>query len=98
MFSTDKSERHWPVLIAALFSIIPFFITFGISVSGQPLLLLAFLNILNRKTRVWEYGFIILFPFYSTIIWSAAFVNLLVGFVLLIQHVHRLRSQNLQPI
>jgi hypothetical protein len=74
----DKSERHWPILIAALFSIIPFFITFGISVSGQPLLLLAFLNILNRKTRIWEYGFIILFPFYSTIIWSAAFVNLLV--------------------
>jgi hypothetical protein len=73
-----KEEQQWPILLAALFSIIPLFIILGISVSGHALLLLAFLNILNRKTNYWEYGFIVLFPFYSTIIWSAAFVNLMV--------------------
>ena len=75
---SKKDERHWAVLIASLFSIIPFFITLGISVAGQPLLLYAFLNILNRRGNYWEYGFILLFPFYSTIHWAILFVNLLV--------------------
>lgn len=72
---TRRGEAHWPVLIAALYSIIPFFATFGISLSGLPLLLLAFLNILTGRSRFWEYGFIIIFPFYSNIVWSAPFVN-----------------------
>ena len=74
---TEEDEKHWPVLIAALFSIIPLFITFGASVSGQPLLLFACLNVLNKKTKYWEYLVILAFPFYANIVWSAAFVNLM---------------------
>lgn len=74
----SEEQKHLPILIAALFSIIPLFITFGITVSGQPLLLLAFLNILNRKTRYWEFCYILLFPFWANLVYSALFVNLLV--------------------
>lgn len=74
---TDENEKHWAILIASLFSIIPFFITFGVSVAGQPLLLLAFLNVLNKRTNYWEYFAIIAFPFFANIVWSAAFVNLM---------------------
>ncbi len=35
------------------------------------------MNILNKRSNYWEYGFIILFPFYSTLHWAAPFVNLM---------------------
>lgn len=63
-------------LIASIFTLIPFFTAFGITVSGLPLLVYIFLNILNKRSSYWEYVFILLFPFYSSIIWGAPFINL----------------------
>jgi hypothetical protein len=81
---TEDDERHWPVLIGSLYSIIPFFTTFGISIAGLPLLMLAFLEILKDRSRYRAYAFIVFFPFYSNMVWSILFVNALALAVLIV--------------
>lgn len=79
-----NAPPHYTLLVALIFSLIPFFKPFGITVAGLPFLLLAFLNILKRKTNYWEWGYILLFPFYSSIVWGAPYINILLGLIWLI--------------
>lgn len=70
-------EASWlPIrtAIALCFALVPGYIVHGISVSGQPLLLVAFLNLLHNRARWTDWLFIAFFPFYSFLVWSGLFI------------------------
>jgi hypothetical protein len=75
-------ERPWAftrVAIAFLFALVPCYIVHGVSVTGQPLLLFAFLNLLNRQGHWSNWLIIVLFPFYSFFVWSGLFICIALG-------------------
>ena len=69
---------HWrrglSFCIAFAFSILPFYPLYGLSVAGQPLLLFAFLNILNKRYGWQEFAIIALFGFSSAMLLSGFFI------------------------
>jgi hypothetical protein len=65
--------------VALLFALVPGYTVHGISVTGQPLLLLAFLNLLNRRASWRDWLVVGLFPFYSFLVWSGLFVGTLLA-------------------
>lgn len=73
-FLTDHSHRWIVWTVAAVFASIPFYSQFGLSVAGQPLLLLSFLNILVRKQTLVDFIVVVAFPFYSHIVLAAPFI------------------------
>ena len=71
-------ELHYnnPVIIygtALCFAILPFYPSAGISIAGQPLLLAAFLNINRGNLKPWNFMIILLFPFYSSLVFGGVF-------------------------
>ena len=76
-------ESSWGftrVALAFLFAIVPGYIIHGVSISGQPLLLYAFLNLLNQKRTHWtDWLIIVVFPFYSFFVWSGLFICVALG-------------------
>ncbi len=75
-------EPSWMIIrtgIAVCFAIVPGYVVHGISVSGQPLLLYAFLNI-ARDRQTWKDWFVIaFFPFYSFLVWAGLFIAVALG-------------------
>jgi hypothetical protein len=64
------SRSSYIVWFAALtFAILPFFIPFGLSVAGQPLVLWAFLNLRKGTKCLYSYLIVALLPFYASIVW-----------------------------
>ena len=92
-------EREWVlerVTVALLFALVPCYTVHGASVSGQPLLLFAFLNLLNvrvgrghRNSTDWL--IIILFPFYSFFVWAGLFICVALGVIGLVRMVQERR-------
>lgn len=56
--------------VSLCFSWIPVFTALGLSVAGQPLVVYAFLNIIKKRDKWWDYLLIFLFPFYTSIVWT----------------------------
>lgn len=80
------------VAVAFLFAVVPGYIVHGASVSGQPLLLFAFLNLLNGHSRGWrgiptDWLIIALFPFYSFFVWAGLFIGVALGVIGLVHMV-----------
>ncbi len=69
--------------VALCFSWIPVFTALGVSVAGQPLLVYAFLNIIKKRTKWYDYLIIISFPFYSSIVWAGPPMFALLGIYLI---------------
>ncbi len=69
------------VAVALLFAVVPCYIVHGASVTGQPLLLFAFLNLLNHRARLTDWLIIILFPFYSFFVWAGLFIGIALGLI-----------------
>jgi hypothetical protein len=67
------------VAIAFLFALVPCYIVHGASVTGQPLVLFAFLNLLKNRSRWSDWLIIILFPFYSFFVWAGLFICITLG-------------------
>lgn len=62
---TDENKRLYVILAALLFSVIPFYSSYGLTVAGQPLLLFAFLNLKSNYYKKWvNYLLIFVFPFF----------------------------------
>ncbi len=59
---------------ALCFALLDFWPSGGLSVAGQPLLLYAFLNFKEKTASFWDYIIIILFPFYSSLVLTGAFI------------------------
>ncbi|MFC2145931.1 DUF6044 family protein [Acidobacteriota bacterium] len=70
------SEKHyWIIVGAALcFALLPFYPAGGISIAGIPLLVYAFLNILNRRWKFTDFLIIFIFPFYSKLALIGIFI------------------------
>ncbi len=66
---------------ALVFALIPTYSNYGLSVMGQPLLLLTFLNLLNGRAGWGSWVMICLFPFYSFLVRSGLYI--LAGLALL---------------
>ena len=83
-FIPEPQKRYIIVVISLLFALIPFETMFGASVSGQPMLLYAFLNILNKKPESMNYILILLFPFYSWLALSGIFIVISLIMILIV--------------
>ncbi|CCG99441.1 hypothetical protein FAES_1431 [Fibrella aestuarina BUZ 2] len=75
----DPPQAPIRVGVALLFALVPCYTVHGASVTGQPLLLFAFLNLLNRRASWRDWLIIALFPFYSFLVWSGLFAGLLLA-------------------
>ncbi len=90
---TESSWAFTRVAISFLFALVPCYIVHGASVTGQPLVLFAFLNLLNRKGRGSDWLIIMLFPFYSFFVWSGLFICIALGILGLVR-MRQLRQMN----
>ncbi len=68
-FVKDREDRYIIYLCAITFAVLPVYMPFGLTVMGQPLLFWAFLNLQDRIRIGLSYAIIILFPFYSSMVW-----------------------------
>lgn len=90
-------EPQWAlvrVAVALLYALVPCYTVHGASVTGQPLLLFAFLNLLNYRTRWWcgiptDWLIIGLFPFYSFFVWAGLFIAVALGLIGLVSMIQR---------
>ena len=80
-------DNNWVVTIVSLcFGFVSYYhIQYGISISGQPLLLFAFLNLLYNKQKWYDWLIIVIFPFYSFIIVTLPFIT---PFLIIIGIIH----------
>lgn len=67
-------SQYIVIALSLCFALVPFKSEYGISVSGQPLLLYAFLNILNKKQNIRDYIVIVFFPFYEYFSFAGIFI------------------------
>jgi hypothetical protein len=70
---TSFSQKQ-AALGAFLFSCIPFFPFFGIGIAGQPLLLNTLINIHKKRSTYTDILVLIIFPFYSSLIFTNIFI------------------------
>ncbi|WP_242919879.1 DUF6044 family protein [Pontibacter liquoris] len=69
-----RGHRYTALACAFVFSMLSYYhIQYGISISGQPLLLWAFLSILRREHRFYHWLVVALFPFYSFMVVTLPF-------------------------
>lgn len=75
IITIEKKEHPWIIAGAGLcFALLPFYHGGGISIAGIPLLLYAFLNILNREEAFVDFLIIFIFPFYSKLALAGVFI------------------------
>jgi len=60
--------------VSLCFALLPFWPSGALSIAGQPLLLYAFLNILNKDLSMKNWLIIIFIPFYSVLVFSNLFL------------------------
>ncbi|MER2998035.1 DUF6044 family protein [Pontibacter populi] len=65
----------WIVLgVSVTFAALPFYSVYGLSITGQPLLLYAFLTLLNKGHNWKSYAIIVLYAFYSSLPLTGFFI------------------------
>lgn len=79
----EQNEQKYSLLVALLFSLLPFWPSAGLSISGLPLITYVFLNIRNGIEAKKEWFIIILFPFYSSFVLSMMFYIVFIGLLYL---------------
>ncbi len=67
----EDSNKTIALGIAVIYSWIPFYPVFGASFVGIPLVIWSFLKILQKKGKWYHFIPILIFPFYSSIVWGA---------------------------
>ncbi|GAB2597191.1 DUF6044 family protein [Spirosoma areae] len=76
------------VTLAFLFALVPCYINHGASVSGQPLVLFAFLNLLTHRSDWRDWFITAVFPFYSFFVWAGLFICVALGILGLAHMLH----------
>lgn len=71
---SNEDSKFIVVGVALAFALLPFNPFRGLGIAGMPLLLNAFLNILNNKWSIFDWGIIGLIPFYSPFTHTGFFV------------------------
>lgn len=85
-------------LVSLCYAMLPFYPSGGISIAGMPLLLYAFLNFYCEESDWKDWAIILLFPLYSSVIFSNLFFTLTFGFVYLILILFRKATFKLKVI
>ena len=76
-----KREDDKPLIIyvSLIFSLIPVYSPFGLSVMSQPTLIHIFILALKNQARYYHYILLVLFPFYSSLVWMGIPLIMLLG-------------------
>lgn len=82
-FSHNNDKISIAFWVAVSFSLLPFNPTPFLTISGQPLLLFAFLNILNNEKRLYNWLIFLVFPFYSSLALAGFAICALFGLILI---------------
>jgi len=78
-FLDNKEDKIILVGVALSFALLPFWPSGGLSVSGMPLLLYAFLNIRSKMWSIIDWTIIALFPLYSSFALAGFFIIVALG-------------------
>ena len=90
-----KSEMmHLVSAIALIYALLPFYSTAGISVAGLPLISYVFLNIRNNIQNSKDWIILILFPIYSSFVFSMMFFITCLFFIWLYDLFNRKNIEN----
>ena len=73
-FTREGDNRLMRMLISLSFALLPVFAVWGISLMGQPFLLNSFMNISKGINRKKDWIIIVLFPFYSLLVFAGFFI------------------------
>ncbi|MCS7037688.1 MAG: DUF6044 family protein [Saprospiraceae bacterium] len=78
-FLPEDSHAFLRAGVALCFSLVPFYLQFGVAV--QPFLLHSLLNLLRRKDTWTDWVCLLLIPFYSSIVWMGTSAVIVAGFL-----------------
>ena len=87
ILADKKSNGYIPYYVACCFALLPFWPQFYASIAAGPLVIWAFMNLVNRKHDVLSFLIIILFPFYSHFIFGGMFL-ILVGLSIYVRELY----------
>lgn len=73
------------IYVSLIFSLIPFYTPFGVSVAIQPILFYLFYNAYHQKIKWYYFIIVILIPFYSSIVWLGIPSLMIIGIVSIYQ-------------
>ena len=77
-----QRSHPWVVVCVSLcFALLPFYPGGFLGIAGQPLLLYSFLNIRDRQGRIWDWIYIIIYPFYSSLTFSGFAVVVMISLI-----------------
>jgi len=94
-YTFAKDLKSYVFMIALLFSLLPFYPNFGISIAGLPLATYVFLNLRNNVATKIDWIILITIPLYSSFVSSMLFYIIFVGFVLLYDVIKKNRIKEL---
>ena len=83
---TPNSQLLASLLSSALalsFALLPFYTIYGLSSTGIPLLVYCILNVLNSRHVIASYFYIVLFPFYSSLVLVGYTIIILLGLIMI---------------
>jgi hypothetical protein len=70
-FACGEQRKYIAILVSLAYSLVPAFSVFGITLFGQPLLLHVFLNFIKDRAQLWNWIYLIVYPFYSSLVWAS---------------------------
>lgn len=70
----DEADEHIALGVSLCFSILPFYPLAGLSIAGMPVLFNAILNFKNRRGVWTDWLWLVIYPFYSSLVWCGFFV------------------------
>ena len=77
----EQKNHEFSTFISLIFSLLPFYATSGISVAGLPLVTYIFLNIRAGIDSYKDWLGLVIFPLYSSLVFSMMFYIIFLGFV-----------------
>lgn len=67
------------IYISLIFSLVPVYTPFGLTVAAQPILLLTFIQLAYNKATFKNFLFLLLFPLYSSFVWIGIPLLMIMG-------------------
>lgn len=93
---SSECPLYIPLGVATCFAILPFWPDGQLSLAGIPLLVHCYLNIREGSGRWLEWGYLVFFPFYSSLVLSGVFIIFLLGILAIFDSVKKQKPAWLQ--
>ncbi|MEW6008499.1 MAG: DUF6044 family protein [Candidatus Omnitrophota bacterium] len=91
----SKDEDFIAFGVSVCFAALPFYSLFGLSVAGQPLLLYAFLNLINNKKHILDFMIIFIFPFYAPLYYAGFAILIALGILFIFYYISERKANKL---